>query len=68
MSSVIKYCEDVMKCLIINMCENKFLCCHFCDVKRCKERCHDKHKNCKYFEKEKITRVSTENKYKSEEV
>ena len=43
-----------MKCLIMNTCENKFLCCHFCNEKRCKARCYDKYKNCKYFEKEKI--------------
>ena len=57
-----------MKCLIMNTCENKFLCCHFCKEKRCQGRCYDKYKNCKYFENEKITREETENKNKLEEV
>ena len=56
-----------MKCLIMNTCENKFLCCHFCNEKRCKARCYDKYKNCKYFEKEKIEIVKSQNKEKMEE-
>lgn len=57
-----------MKCLIMNTCENKFLCCHFCNAKRCKARCYDKHKKCKYFENVKIEIVESQNKEESEEI
>ena len=38
-------------CSISNMCENsdkKFICCHYCDEKRCKYRCKDSVSSCEY--------------------
>lgn len=40
-----------MKCYISNSCNNKELCCNFCSVKKCSDRCKENHKNCKYFNK-----------------
>lgn len=39
-----------MNCLIRNNCENEFLCCYFCKMKKCKDRCVDNCKSCKYFD------------------
>ena len=38
-----------MKCVLRNRCEASYLCCNFCQSKKCRERCQDKHENCKYF-------------------
>lgn len=39
-----------MKCVLTNLCENKLLCCNFCKVKKCWQRCIDDHKKCNWFE------------------
>ena len=38
-------------CSFKNMCEDpdkKFLCCYYCDTKRCKYRCKDSVQRCTY--------------------
>ena len=38
-----------MKCSIYNtICKTRFLCCHFCDNKKCEWRCLDTREGCKY--------------------
>lgn len=38
-----------MKCSLSNTCKRRFLCCHFCDDKKCDVRCLDELKTCKFF-------------------
>lgn len=49
-----------MKCIITNSCKYKNLCCNFCDVKDCEDRCSDKHKHCRFFEDEEIDKTLCE--------
>lgn len=45
-----------MTCYYSNLCEDKYKCCNFCELKNCQYRCKDEHKNCIYFidERKKI--------------
>ena len=43
--------SKIYNCSFKNMCENKdnqFLCCYYCDAKRCKYRCNDSVRVCNY--------------------
>lgn len=37
-----------MKCWLSNSCEHKYLCCNFCNNKKCPDRCHGDFENCQY--------------------
>lgn len=55
-----------MKCLIDNACKYNNLCCNFCKIKSCKDRCTDSVKNCKFFDNEKVNLKDYEEKEKKE--
>lgn len=38
-----------MKCQLENNCIDKWLCCDHCDKQYCKDKCKDKHTECKHF-------------------
>ena len=43
--------SKIYNCSFKNMCEDpdkKFMCCYYCDAKRCKYRCKDGIKLCAY--------------------
>lgn len=43
-----KKIKEMEYCSLRNMCDNKYLCCHFCSNKKCEFRCMDDHKKCDY--------------------
>ena len=49
-----------MTCLLKNNCANQYLCCHFCDNKKCSERCKATHKNCSWHENGDPTKEGAE--------
>lgn len=50
-----------MKCLLRNSCSHKYLCCNFCNDKKCSIRCNDKFHNCNYWYNININSKEDEN-------
>lgn len=40
--------EELKGCIFSNTCEDRWLCCHFCNNKKCWCRCLDDKDTCKY--------------------
>ena len=45
-----------MKCLLWNTCQHRFLCCSYCNDKKCEVRCEDSCKNCRWFVDEEFSK------------
>lgn len=53
--------ETAVGCLFSNDCKNVHLCCNFCTVKNCVDRCTNDHTKCRFvdlYAKEKTLKIS----------
>ena len=49
-----------MKCILSNLCKRKHLCCNYCEIKTCDDRCYDNCKKCKWFNDKSLTEKELE--------
>ena len=42
--------DEAVNCFFTNSCKNVQLCCNFCKIKNCEDRCHGDHTKCKFVD------------------